>query len=190
MPTSTVIPSDPPRSHPAVVRGERGFTLVELGLVLLILGIAAGLLVPQFTDRSHAELVSQTRRLAVTFRYLRQEAILAGRTYRLYYDLSQHTYWVASADQADDPQGFTPESGLFARPVALPPPVGFSDIVFLLTAGKLFEGIGWTDFYPDGFVDPTVVHLDNGTESYTLRIEPLTGSVHVTDHYQDFDYGA
>lgn len=161
-----------------------------MGLVLLILGIAAGLMIPQFMDRSHLELVSQARRLAVTFRYLRQEAILDGRTYRLMYDLSQHKYWVVSVDPVDEEQAPLAGSGPLAKAVTLPAPVGFSDVVFPLTAGKLYEGISWTNFYPDGFVDPTVVHLDNGRESYTLHVEPLTGAVHVTDRYQDLDYGA
>lgn len=174
------------RASRAACSGDRGFTLIELGLVILILGILLGVVVPRFQDRSHAELVSHTRRLAVTFRFLRHQAILDGRTYRLVYDLDTHRYWSAVADESEDEPPSIARGGPLSREVALPDPVGFSDIVFPLTAGKLLEGVGWTHFYPDGYVDLTVLHLDNGEEAYTLRVEPLTGNVYVTAGYQDF----
>jgi prepilin-type N-terminal cleavage/methylation domain-containing protein len=165
---------------------NRGFTLVELGLVILILGILVGFVVPRFQDRSHAELVSQIRRLAVTFRFLREQAILDGRTYRLVYDVSDHRYWSARGGENEGQPVSLENNGPLAREVALPEPVGFADVVFPLTAGKLFEGVGWTEFYPDGYVDLTVIHLGNGEEAYTLRVDPLTGHVYVTAGYQDF----
>jgi hypothetical protein len=80
------------------------------------------------------------------------------------------------------------DSGPLGRGVTLPEPVGFLDVVLPLTAGKLQDGVAFTDFYPDGYVDLTVIHLDNGFEAYTLRVEPLTGHVYVTAGYQDFDF--
>jgi prepilin-type N-terminal cleavage/methylation domain-containing protein len=167
---------------------DRGFTLVEVGLVILILGIVFGLVVPRFQDRSHAELVSHIRRLAVTFRFLRHQAILDGRTYRLVYNLDEHRYWGALAEEGEGEPLSLASSGTLPREVTLPESVGFSDVVFPLTAGKLFEGVGWTEFYPDGYVDLTVIHMDNGEEAYTLRVEPMTGNVYVTAGYHDFAF--
>jgi hypothetical protein len=50
------------------------------------------------------------------------------------------------------------------------------------------EGVAWTHFYPDGYVDLTVLHMDNGTEAFTLRVDSLTGRVYVTAGYQEFDF--
>ncbi len=169
---------------------QAGFTLIELGLVILIILVVLGLVVPRFRDRSYAELVSNARKLAVTMRYLRQEAILNGRTYRLNYDLDQQRYWVTSADEGDDLSEFVRETGVLARGVSLPPSVVISDVVLPLSVGKLYEGLVFTHFYPDGLVDLTVIHLDNGQEAFTLRVDALTGRVYVTGGYQDFDFSA
>lgn len=169
--------------------GAGGFTLIEIGLVLLILSIMFALVIPRFGDRSHSDLVANTRRLAVTFRFLRHEAMLNGRTYRLFYDLVEHRYWAGLIhDEGGEAPALIEDSGPLGRGVTLPEPVGFLDVVLPLTAGKLQDGVAFTDFYPDGYVDLTVIHLDNGSEAYTLRVEPLTGNVYVTEGYQDFDF--
>jgi general secretion pathway protein H len=168
-----------------------GFTLVELSLVLLIIGLAAALVVPRFRDRSHSDLISHARRLAVTFRFLRQEAILNGRIYRLTYDLGEHRYWITSAEDRGDESQFERESGMLGKVVTLPPPVAFSDVVLPFTAGRVVEGLAATHFYPDGYIDETIVHLDNGTDVYTLAVmNPLTGRVAVVPGYHEVDYSA
>jgi type II secretory pathway pseudopilin PulG len=184
--------TSPPGIRPAAVRGRggrsAGFTLIEVGLVLLIMSVVFALTVPRFLSSSRRELEAQARRLAVTVRHLRHEAILSGRTYRLWYDLDGHRYWVESAGANSDFTAFVRESGVLARGVDLPQPVGFTDVVLPLTFGKLFEGIAYTDFFPDGSVELTVIHLDNGEDVYTLRVEPVTGRVYVTAGYQDCDF--
>jgi hypothetical protein len=45
----------------------------------------------------------------------------------------------------------------------------------------------WTTFYPDGFVDVTVVHIDNGQDVYTLFVSnPLTGQVNLLPNYLEY----
>ncbi len=175
------------RGDRTAVRNCSGFTLIELGLVILIIGVVLGMVIPRFRDRSHAELVAQTRKLAVTFRYLQHEAILNGRTYRLNYDLDRQRYWVTAATDEEGLGGFVREGGILARDVGLPEPVALSDVSLPMIAGKLHEGIAYTHFYPDGYVDQTVIHIDNGQDAYTLYVNPLTGQVYVAFGYQDFD---
>jgi type II secretory pathway pseudopilin PulG len=179
-------PSPPPR----IPRDESGFTLIELGLVLLIIGVVLALTIPRFRDRSHAELLSQVRRMAVTFHFLRQEAILDGRTYRLNYDLDRQRYFVTEAQRGPGETAFVPAEGILSHGVTLPAPVAITDVSLPLIAGKLHEGVVYTHFYPDGYVDLTVVHMDNGREAYTLRVDPLSGRVYLTTGYQDFDFSA
>ena len=187
MPISTAAPSSDRR------RRDAGFTLIELGIVLLIISISMVLVVPRFRDQSHAELISQTRKLAATFRFLQHEAILNGRVYRLNFDLDQQRYFITAADASgvdadpDDPQaGFVQATGILARDVVLPSTVQISDVNVPLSGGRVYEGIGWVQFYPDGYVDPSVVHLDNGQEVYTLYVDqPLTGRANVQSGYLD-----
>jgi type II secretory pathway pseudopilin PulG len=172
-------------------RGDAGFTLIEIGLVLLIISVVVALVVPRFRDQSHAELISQTRKLATTFRFLQEEAILNGRVYRLNIDLDQQRYFITSADDVGElGGGFRAETGILARDVALPASLQIADVDVPMVSGKLYEGVAFTHFYPDGSVDATVVHLDNGQEVYTLYVDqPLTGRAYVASGYLDLGSG-
>lgn len=177
MPTSATSTSNERR------RREGGFTLIEIGLVLLIIATVVALVVPRFRDQSRAELQAQTRKLAATFRFLQEEAILNGRVYRLNFDLDQQRYFVTAAD-AD--LAFAPTSGILARDVTLPSTVQIADVDTPQSAGKLYEGVALAHFFPDGFVEPTAVHLQNGQEFYTLYVaNGLTGRAHVAAGYID-----
>jgi general secretion pathway protein H len=169
-------------------RADAGFTLIEIGLVILIITVMLGLTLPRLRDTDHAQLVSQTRKLAVLFRYLREEAILRGRIYRLAFDLDQQAYAVSSSPIGIDVGNFSEESGMLARPVTLQPPLGIADVVLPFSAGKVMEGLVPVHFYPDGTVDAVVIHMHNGKEAYTLQAEPLTGKVYVLADYVKFDY--
>jgi len=169
----------------AARRTQGGFTLIELGLVLLIISVVVAVIVPRFRDQSHAEMLAHTRKLATIFRFLQQEAILNGRVYRLTFDLDQQRYSVSSAEEGND-SSFRTESGVFSRPVALPASLQIADVDVPMISGKLYEGVTFTQFYPDGYVEPTVVHFDNGQEVYTLYIpDGLTGRAYVASGYLD-----
>ena len=188
MPTSTVAPwNDGERPADCLrVRRQDGFTLIELGLVLLIIAIVVALVVPRFRDQSHVQLIEQTRKLAATFRFLQDEAVLNGRVYRLNFDLDQQRYFVTSAEEGDDMTAFQQESGILAHGSAMPSNLQIADVDVPAAGGKLFQGVAFTHFYPDGYVDPTVVHLDNGQEVYTLYVpQPLTGRAYVASGYLD-----
>ena len=189
-------------------RSEGGFTLIELGLVILIIGVMVAIAVPRLGNRAYAQLGSEARQLALAFRYLRHAAILNGRTYRLVYNLEEHSYWAEvgeitapqveeeendeNLDAFEDSDLFPPEiQETFTRdldgPIGLrklPEPIGFSDVNLPEIAGKIFEGQIFTSFYPDGAVDISVVHLDNGQDVYTLHmLNPFTGRVMVEPGY-------
>ena len=182
---------------------QRGFTLIELGLVILILGVIVAIALPRLGNRAHAQLNSETRKLALAFRYLRHAAILNGRSYRLMYDLDNPSYW-AEVAEVSEPQPLSEGGGEFGDrlfpPVIqeqftrdlegplnlrkLPDPIGFSDIELPETWGKVFEGVVFTTFYPDGYVDITVLHLDNGQDVFTLYVpNGITGQVFVSPGY-------
>ena len=191
MPTSTAAPWIERERPAGCPRAQAGFTLIEIGLVLLIISVVLTLVVPRFRDQSHAELISQARKLAATFRFLQQEAILNGRVYRLNFDLDQQRYFVTSAEADDEAADFQHESGgILARDVTLPANLQIADINVPLVSGKQYEGVAFTHFYPDGYVDATVVHLDNGQEVYTLYVpQPLTGRAYVASGYLDLGAG-
>jgi len=180
MPTSATSTSNERR------RREGGFTLIEIGLVLLIIATVVALVVPRFRDQSLQELQSQTRKLAATFRFLQEEAILNGRVYRLNFDLDQQRYFVTEADLEDESAFKQTTTGVLSHDVILPSTVQIADVDTPESGGKLYEGVALAHFFPDGFVEPMAVHLQNGQEFYTLYVaNGLTGRAHVAAGYID-----
>ena len=185
MAISTTAPADD--AHRRRWRDASGFTLLEISLVLLIIAVVLLLVLPRFRDPGRAELTSNARRLVMIFRLLRNEAVMNGYAYRLNYDLSQQRYWV-SADESADLREFVHELGPLARGTTLKEPVGIADIVLPTLAGKISQGQIYTVFYPDGSVDPTVIHLSTPREAYTLWLNPMNGRLNMASGYHDVEY--
>lgn len=167
--------------------GQSGFTLLELGLVLLIIGVMLAIVVPRFGDRGHAELLSTARKLASAFRYVRQEAVFNGRPYRLMFDMENQQVYVDVGDNTGLEDSFSHDIDNAVGKIRLQEPIAITDVNLPFIAGKVAEGTVWTTFYPDGFVDVTVVHIDNGQDVYTLYVSnPFTGQVNLLPNYLEY----
>lgn len=195
MPTSTRIPRCEAGARARAAIGfssARGFTLLELSIVLLILAIAASFVIPRLRNADRAALTSGAARLATTARYLYEEAAFRRRPMRLNLDLDKQAYWVTvlkdDPDNPDEPEFVVDDSPL-ARPTALPASVAFVDAV-LPALGVVREGVVFAQFFPEGYADPLVIHLTNTRHEFaTLALEPLTGRTRVADAYVDLDAG-
>ena len=181
MPISTAALSSD--SRPRSRHRSSGFTLIELAVVLLILGISASFLVPRLRDPEATALVSSAERLATTARYLYDEAAYQRLPMRLNLDLDRQTYFVTVLGGDADAPEFVPVESSLARPVVLPDSVAFRDVV-LPAVGTVTEGIVFAQFSPEGWADPLVVHLRgrSGGDA-TMAMEPLTGRTRVADRY-------
>ena len=195
MPTSTAAPPERTRNRQclqplwALDRGSSGFTLLELTLVLVIMTVVFALVMPRLRDPGRAELESQSHHLVLTFRLLRSEAVLSGNAYRLNYDLDQQRYWVTPEDTSSvDLADFARNIGALARGTTLERPVAITDIVLPTLAGKVSQGQIYTVFYPDGSVDPTVIHMANGRDAFTLWLNPMNGRLTMDSGYREVQY--
>jgi general secretion pathway protein H len=170
------------------VRSDRGFTLIELSIVVFIIAIVAGIAIPRLRDVSGVELTSTTRRLSNTVRYVYEEAALRGLPYALVFDLDAQTYWVSMLDP--ETGEYVADDSLLSRKVALPDGVRVVDVI-LPVAGKVAGGLAPTHFYPEGFADESVIHLaDQRDHAYTLRIDPVRGRGEVYEGYKEFEITA
>ncbi|MGH7822187.1 MAG: pilus assembly FimT family protein [Vicinamibacterales bacterium] len=170
---------------PGTLSSSAGFTLIELSIVVLIIGLVSALAIPRLRSVTGAELAATTRRLAHATRYLYEEAALRGNVLSLILDLDRQQYWVA---KLDDLTGELVEDGsLLSRRVALPDGIRIADVV-LPGVGKLAGGLAPTRFYPEGYADGSVIHLVDGYgHAYTVRIDPIRGRGVVLEGYHDFD---
>jgi general secretion pathway protein H len=168
---------------PRVDGVERGFTLIELSVVLLILAAVLAFVTPRFRDLTEYNIKTSSRRLAGTIRYLFNEASIRHIHYRLNYDLKEGEYWVTYLDETKE---FKEDLSILSSRGRLPGAVRFEDIV-TQHGGKVYEGETFTQFFPIGWVEETIIHLGDPRERhYSLLVMPLTGKVRIYDRYVEF----
>lgn len=162
---------------------ENGFTLIELTIVVLLLGLFSVLVVPRLPGVGEDGLKSSSRRIAGTVKYFFNEAALTGRPHRLEYNLDGGTFRVRRIE-AD---GEVVELGGTGREQRLRGDVRFKDIV-IPARGSFSHGEVTTMIQPVGWLEETVVHLEEEEgRAMTLRIMPFTGTTEVFDGYREFD---
>lgn len=169
--------------RPGRLRGGRGgFTLVEIVVVMVLISLFMVFSVPLFSTIGTSSLGTSARRLSGTIKYLFNESALSGREYRLVYDLDRGTYR-AQILEADGELVDAPDQG---REAALKGAVRFKDLQ-VPGRGKFTAGQVTTRLHPSGWVEETIIHLDDGDgELLTLRVVPLTGTTEIFDGYREF----
>ena len=108
------------RAHPEV-----GFTLMEILLVLLILGIIAGLSIPHLSRTYHTMLLNRTTNdLASLIRYAQSRAIIQRQVFQLSLDPQSKRYCLRKADSNSPdkklPLHFSPVAGRLGRALEIP----------------------------------------------------------------------
>ena len=174
--------SKPPSSPPLYKggKGGLGFTLIELIIALSIVGLVLLLSFPRIERLFGDDLRSASRHLIGTIRYLYNEASASKRIYRLNYDLAEKKYWVTVLEEEGK---FVSANDALAKRAFLPKRIQFQDI-YTLHNGKVMEGVVFTQFYPEGRVDRTVIHLKESDKNLiTLIVNPLTGKISVHNSY-------
>ena len=78
---------------------------------------------------------------------------------------------------------YLPAADRIAKPQSLPDHVKFLDI-YTSSAGTVEEERACCYFFPDGFVEKTMIHLEDTKENrYTLDVMPLTGRVKIYEEH-------
>lgn len=149
-------------------RRLRGFTLVELLLVMVIAGILAAVAVPRLAQRSAFDVRGYADQLAATVRYAQKLAIAQRRDVFVHLSASQaQLCYSAPAPCAS----FAPGPG-GEKPYAVTAPAGVSIASPVAALG--FDAGGRPTPNLTGRLDIQV----NGSGTQVVRVERETGYVH------------
>ncbi|MDD2336446.1 MAG: type II secretion system protein [Geobacteraceae bacterium] len=170
------------RSNNRFVR-QKGFTLIEMTVVIIILSVMALLVLPRLPFAHERDLKTSARTLAASLRYLGDLAISTKQHYRLHITLLNNEITVTRVIPEGDELAVHDEA---LNQLSLLEGIEFSDIV-TPRLGKVAEGEAVLDFGPLGVEDFTVIHLKRKDDShyYTVAVYPGSGRVTVLEGYEE-----
>lgn len=153
-------------------RGGRGFTLVEILLVVLLLGIVAGFAFPDLSQSyARFQLNQEADHLAYLMRYAQSRAIIQQQEHRLAMNPGEGTYRLthraADFKDEDSEMPFQRITKRLGRTFHIP------EELSLETDN---ETVG---FYPDGKMDKVRVTLCRKEKCLIVSTGEISGYVHV-----------
>jgi len=159
---------------------SKGFTLIELAVVIAILGVMIALVAPRFADLGEANLKRSARHLTGMIRFLRDEAQAKKTIYRLRFDIPAGSYWVeAMTLTSDTTLEYRKVSQVIAGEGSLSGNTTFRDVA---VSGHPDDP--YLLFMPDGWVEHALIHLRDGEDrDFTLLVKPLTGDTELREGY-------
>lgn len=170
---------------------NRGYTLIELTIILILLGIILSFALPKLEKLGEAKLRTATRKLAGTIETLFDEAVLKKKPYKILFDLNKKKYSIISYKenntQTENDEFQQLEEEDLLREVYFADGIYIKDI-FTPMDGLASDGYAAIQFYPDGYVERSIIHISDGRKDYTLLTVPLTGKVKVFKGYVEISF--
>jgi type II secretion system protein H len=159
---------------------KKGFTLIELAVVVAILGVMITLIAPVLGELGEANLKRSARHLTGMIRFLHEESQAKKREYRLRFDIQDGRYWAEALNRTSDTSGeFQKATSVIAGEGSLAGQTTFRDV----QAGS-HPDEPYILFTPDGWVEHTIIHLRDGSgRDFSLLVKPLTGNTELREGY-------
>ena len=160
---------------------KKGYTLIELIVVIAIIGLMVSISIPRFSDSLLSDtLKSSVRKITGIIQALRNDAIRDHKVYHLCFDLESNQYWIDTLPEKDDKKTYPIKKHL------LPKGVYILDILFP-DEEKGMTGEVIIRFNQKGYVQPALIHIaSEDHREFTLVISPFLGNVRIIKGHEEF----
>jgi general secretion pathway protein H len=157
-----------------------GFTLIEMMIVIVILGVMITLIVPRIGELGDANVKRSARHLTGMIRFLRDESQSRKTVFRLRFDVQGGRYWAEVQTLTNDQTvEFTKWQSEIGAEGSLSGQTTFRDVQAASHPDDPF-----IQFTPDGWVENAAIHLRDGDDKdFTLLVNPLMGSTELRKGY-------
>lgn len=164
-----------------VSKNRSGFTLIEIIVVMVIIGIVTMLVIPRLPSSDSENLKISARTLAATLRYLQERAATNRTGY--YLNLEPGTDTIKILEITVDGSGKEPSDPLLQKP-PLKEGILVADIV-VPRLGKVVDGQLRQDVGMAGLRDFVTIHLRSPEGKFwTVMAFPAGGKVKFYEGYQ------
>jgi len=189
--------------HRGPSRANRGFTLLEVMIVIAIIGIASGVALSSLGSLTGAELRTQTNRISAAIRHAYNRSVADGMYMRMVLNIETDRYWVEGSytptfipaqarsegeandgktakDKDDEDAPVVPKNDFvrIIEEVGMDKGIGIDGVITAGQEDEFKSGTAHIYFFPNGFVEPAMIYTTDGDEDYyTLIINPMTGRV-------------
>jgi general secretion pathway protein H len=156
---------------------NEGFTLIELTVVIILVGLLMVFTIPRFHDSVLTDTLKISAREIVSSIYsVRSDAVRENRGYVLKFDLSSDSYWVEPVDMPDLDSSFAKENAK-----RLPDDVDIKDITIVGEENDL-AGESEIRFHRKGYIGPALIRIgsDKGKE-LTIILRPFLHKIEVVE---------
>lgn len=191
---------------PQVHERDHAFTLVELTLAVLILGIITAVGIPSFKSLwAKSEMQQASAHFAGALRYAQQRAVMERYPISIFVDVSDNTFWVP-VEQAEEKRIYSTRRGKRSNSSSrrnlsrrnrteyvkeiegkLPEGFIFEFVYKVSTDDEVKRGEESFTFYPDGSADAaffTLLRLADSREKERrifVKTNPATGNVQIME---------
>jgi prepilin-type N-terminal cleavage/methylation domain-containing protein len=160
-----------------VPEGSRhGFTLIEIAVVILLISIMLLVTLPRLPDSPLTDQTRKTKRwIILKVKDLKEQAVRDQKTYTLNIGLESNRLWATNDGMAEESlqaavdDGLELQGGMALRDVEYPGAI------------KIDSGLAEIRFFPKGYSDRAIIHMDDGERFYSFQIEPFLSTVKVYD---------
>ena len=160
---------------------ERGFTLVELAVVILLIGITLVFAAPRLPESPLVDSTGTAARwIILNVRDLKQRAVRERRQYTLHVGIDVGQFWITHVAMTEEERDQARQSGY-----QLPAGMRVADVEYP-DASRLQSGQADIAFRAQGYSDRVMLHIAAGEDRMSFQIEPFLSRVKVFDRYVSF----
>lgn len=187
---------------------KRGFTLIEIMIVLAIMAAVIGIGAPRLF-KTQDNIKSTARKFIVLGKEVRDRARVNNSTYRIAIKIDPNggSFWVERANGAqtidpnaepdskkeDNKEGppptFRPDTQIMKKPKSLPSNLRFVSLETVNMKSPITEGEAYIYFFPQGFVEASALQIQSGSGNnssiWTIIFNPLTGQADIIEKAQN-----
>jgi len=161
----------------------KGFTLIELIVVIALLSIMLFFAIPQFQSNVLTDSTKKvTQWILLKIPYLKEKAAREQMRYILHVDLESNRLWITHESMPQEAIQSSEQDGY-----KLPDDIKLMDVEYP-DQGKISAGQANIYFNEKGYSDKAIIHLENDdNERFSFLIEPFLDQVLLYNRYVEFE---